>query len=88
MVVLGEKLRRVSRATQPSLELESGVLFLGSSSIRPTLLGQRERLPCTETARRKRASGVRGLAREAYVSCVLDFPCRVYIDLNYRDFRI
>jgi hypothetical protein len=38
-----------------------------------------------ETARRKHISGVRGLAREAYVSCVSGFPCRVYIDLNHRD---
>jgi hypothetical protein len=73
MVVLGEKLEQVPRATQPGWEVESGALFLGSSSIRPTLLGQRQRLPCTGTARRKRTSGVHGLAREVYVSCVSGF---------------
>jgi hypothetical protein len=31
MIVLGEKLRWVSRATQPGWEVESGALFLGSS---------------------------------------------------------
>jgi hypothetical protein len=31
MAVLGEKLRRVPRTTQPGWEVESGALFLGSS---------------------------------------------------------
>jgi hypothetical protein len=59
-----------------------------SSRVHPTLLGQRERLPRTETACRKRTSGIRGLARIAYVLCVLDFLCRVYIDSNHRESRI
>jgi hypothetical protein len=62
MVVLGEKLRRVSWATQSGWEVESGALFLRSSSIRPTLSVTRKRLPRTETARGKRTSGLRGLA--------------------------
>jgi hypothetical protein len=33
-------------------------------------------------------SGICGLAQEAYVSCVSDFHCKVYIDLNHRDSRI
>jgi hypothetical protein len=28
---------------------------------------------------------IRGLARKAYVSCVSNFPCRVYIDSNCHD---
>jgi hypothetical protein len=67
---------RVGRETEAgpvdhSTRLKGGV---GSSSIRPTLLMTRERLPCTGTARRKRASGVHRLEWEAYVSCWSDFP--------------
>jgi hypothetical protein len=40
------------------------------------------------TARRKRTNDVRGLAQEAYVSCVSSFSYRVYIDLNHHDSRI
>jgi hypothetical protein len=39
-----------------------------------TLLGRRERLPCTGTTHRKRTPSVRGLAWEAYVSCWFGFP--------------
>jgi hypothetical protein len=46
------------------------------------------RLPHTGTVHGKRICGVRGLAQKAYVSCVSDFPCRVYIDLNRHDSRI
>jgi hypothetical protein len=74
LVGLGEKLRWVPRTTQPGWEVESGALFLGSSSIRPTLLATHERLPCTGTARRKRTAGVYGLAWEAYMSCWSGFP--------------
>jgi hypothetical protein len=88
MVVLEEKLRRVPWTTQSGREVESGALFQGSISIRPTLLGQRERLPHTGTTNRKRMSGVCGLAQKAYVLCVSSFPYRVYIDLNHRDSRI
>jgi hypothetical protein len=46
-----------------------GALFLGSSSIRPTLSVTHERLSRTGTVRRKRTLGIHGLAWEAYVSC-------------------
>jgi hypothetical protein len=49
-------------------------LFLSSSGIRPTLLSQRERLPRMGTTHRKHTSGIRGLAREEYMSYVLGFP--------------
>jgi hypothetical protein len=62
MVVLGEKLRLVPWATQPGREVESGALFLESSAAHTT------------TAHRKRKSGIRGLAWEAYVLCVSSFP--------------
>jgi hypothetical protein len=84
MVALGEKLRRVPWATQLILEVESGALFLRSSSIHPALLGLHERLPLMVSARRKRASGVGGLTHEAYLSCVSDFPYMVYIYSNHR----
>jgi hypothetical protein len=73
-----------------SVGLSGGVgsTFSREQSICPTLLGQCESLPCTGTARRKRMSGVRDLAQEAYESCVLGFSYRMYIDLNHRDSRI
>jgi hypothetical protein len=48
--------------------------FSREQCIRPTLLMTHEGLPCTGTARRKRALSVRGLAWEAYVSCWSGFP--------------
>jgi hypothetical protein len=39
-----------------------------------TLSMTHERLPRMETARRKRTSGIHGLAWEAYVMCWSDFP--------------
>jgi hypothetical protein len=51
-----------------------GSPFLGSSGIRPNRSMTHERLPRTETTHRKRASGVHGLAWEAYVSYWLGFP--------------
>jgi hypothetical protein len=74
LVGLGEKLRQVPRTTQPGWEVESGALFLESSSIHPTLLMTHERLARTGTARRKCMPGVRGLVWEAYVSCWSGFP--------------
>jgi hypothetical protein len=71
---LGEKLRWVLWTTQPSWEVESGTLFLGSSSIRPTLLTTYKRLPRTGTARRKHTLGIRWLEWEAHVSCWSGFP--------------
>jgi hypothetical protein len=53
-----------------------------------TLSMTRERWPRTETANRKRTSGVHGLAWEAYVLCWLGFPCRVYNVSNRRDPQI
>jgi hypothetical protein len=61
MIVLGEKLGRVPRATQLGWEVELRALFLRSSTSHPTLLGQHERLPRMETAHRKYTSGVHGL---------------------------
>jgi hypothetical protein len=46
-----------------------GSIFLGSSGIHPNLSTTHEMLPRTGTARRKRTLGIRGLTREAYVSC-------------------
>jgi hypothetical protein len=66
----------------------SRALFLRSSRLRPTLLGQREKLPRTGTVHEKRMSDIFGPAQEAYVACVSGFPCRVYIDSNRRDSRI
>jgi hypothetical protein len=73
MVMLGEKLRRVPRATQPGWEVESGALFQ-EQWICPTLLGQRERLPRMRTTRRKHTRVVRGLAWEAYMLYWSGFP--------------
>jgi hypothetical protein len=73
--MLGEKLGggHANRSADV-LGIMSRVLFLGSSRICPTLLSQRERLPCTGTAHKKRTSGVCGLAWKAYVACVSGFP--------------
>jgi hypothetical protein len=57
----GEKLRQVPWTTQSGWEVESGALFLGGSSIRPTLLMTRERLPRMGTARWKHRSSVHWL---------------------------
>jgi hypothetical protein len=65
-----------------------GVTFSRELCFRPTLLGQREKLPHTGTACRKRTSDGCGLAWEAYMSCILDFPYRVYIDSNRCDSHI
>jgi hypothetical protein len=65
-----------------------GALFLESSRVCQSLLGQRERLPHIGTACEKRSCGIRGLAQEAYMPCVSGFPCRVYIDSNHRDSQI
>jgi hypothetical protein len=52
----------------------SGAIFLESNRVSPMMLIADERLPRMGTVRRKRTSGVCGLAREAYVSCVSSFP--------------
>jgi hypothetical protein len=88
MAVLGEKLGDEPANHSAGLEVVSGALFLRSSSVCPMLLVACERLQRMGTDRRKRTSGVRGLAWQAYVSCWSDFPCRVYIDSNYHDSRI
>jgi hypothetical protein len=75
MFILGETLGGglVDRSTG-MMRIVSGALFLGSSRVRPTLLMASERLPRTWAAHRKRACGICGLTREAYVSCVFGFP--------------
>jgi hypothetical protein len=73
MDVLGEKLGGGHVDHSAGLGVVSGALFLKSSRVRPTLLMACERLPHTWTTHRKRTSGVRGLAWEAYVSCGLGF---------------
>jgi hypothetical protein len=40
------------------LRIVSGALFLGSSRVHPTLLGQRERMPRTETVCSKHTCGI------------------------------
>jgi hypothetical protein len=84
--MLGEKLGG-GHADQSAdvLRIVSGAPFLRRSKVCPTLLRQRERLPHTGTARGKRTSYIRGLARKTYVSCVSSFPYSVYIDSNRRD---
>jgi hypothetical protein len=75
MVVLGEKLGgRPADRLAGVLGIMSGALFLRSSRVRSMLLMASERLPHTGTAHKKRRSGIRGLAREAYMSCVSGFP--------------
>jgi hypothetical protein len=90
MNVLGEKLGGgpVDRSADV-LRIVSGALFLRSGRVRPTLLGQRERLSRTGTAHRKRMSGIRELVRKVYVSCVSGFPLqgvasiRIIVTLGY-----
>jgi hypothetical protein len=78
MAMLGEKLGG-GPTDRPADVLRTvlGVLFLRSSRVRPTLLGQHKRLPCTGTVRKKPTSDVRGLARKAYMSRVSSFPLQV-----------
>jgi hypothetical protein len=89
MAILGEKLDGgpMDRLAD-MLRIVSGALFLRSSRVRPTLLGQREKLPHAGTVCGKRMNGVRGPAQEEYVACVSGFFYMVYIYLNRLDFRI
>jgi hypothetical protein len=73
MTVLGEKLGGGPADHSAGLRVVLGALFLESSMVCPTLLRACKRLSHTETARRKRTSGVRGLPWEAYVSCWSEF---------------
>jgi hypothetical protein len=85
MIVLGEKLRRVPRTTQPGWEVEVGALFLGSSeSIQLYWVG----------VKGYRIRGLpAGSIRRAYVDLRRKrtyrvgrvFPYMVYIDSNRRD---
>jgi hypothetical protein len=65
-----------------------GNTFAQEQRICSTLLGHYERLSHMGTAHRKRKSGVHGLAWEAYMSCVSDFSCRMYIDSNHHESQI
>jgi hypothetical protein len=61
--------------TDHSVGLRGGVgsTFSWEQCFHPTVLTTHERLPRTGTAHRKRTSGVRELAWEAYVLCWLGF---------------
>jgi hypothetical protein len=75
MVVLGEKLGgRPADQSAGMLGIMSGALFLRSTRVHPTLLMASERLSRTWTAHRKCTCGIRGLAREAYMSYISGFP--------------
>jgi hypothetical protein len=74
MAVLGKKLCGGPVDHSARLGVVSEALFLESSRVRPMLLVACEMLPRTGTTHRKRTSGVRGLAWEAYVSCWSGFP--------------
>jgi hypothetical protein len=74
MIVLGEKLggRFVDRPAD-MLRIVSRAIFLRSSRVRLTMLGQRERLPRTRIVHEKRTGGVCGPVRKSYVLCVSGF---------------
>jgi hypothetical protein len=74
MAVLREKLDDGPMDRSAGLGVVSGALFLRSSRVCSTLWMACKRLSRTWIAHRKRTLGVHGLAWEAYVSCVLDFP--------------
>jgi hypothetical protein len=89
MAVFGEKLGGGPADWSAVVRrIVSEALFLKNSRVRPTLLGQHKRLPCTGADRRKRTSGLRGPTQEVYVTCVLGFPCRLYINSNCCDAHI
>jgi hypothetical protein len=68
--------RNLGRAVDHLAGLRGGIgcTFSQEQCICPTLLTSHERLPRMGTVRRKRTSGIRGLAWEAYVSCWSGFP--------------
>jgi hypothetical protein len=74
MDVLGEKLGGGPTDHSAGLGGCVGNPFLRSSRVRQTLLMACERLPRMWTTHRNRTRGIHGLAWEAYVSCVSDFP--------------
>jgi hypothetical protein len=74
MAALGEKLRTDSWIGQPVCCELCQESFFGSSGSVYRCWWLHERLPCMWAAHRKHMRGVRGLVREAYVSCWLDFP--------------
>jgi hypothetical protein len=89
MTVRGEKLGgEPMDQSVGELEIVSGAIFLWSSKVHPTLLGQHERLPNMQAAQGKRACSIRGLAKGAYMSCLSDFPVWVYVNSNRRDSQI
>jgi hypothetical protein len=74
MVMLGEKLSGgPTDRSADMLGIVLGAFFLWSSRVHPMLLMASERLPCLETACRKRTSGARGLTQETFMLCVSGF---------------
>jgi hypothetical protein len=88
MVVVGRETGASPVGHSTRLRGGLGSTFSQEQCIRPTLFGQHERLLHTGTARWKRTSGICGLTREGYVSCVSDFSYRMYINSNHRDSHI
>jgi hypothetical protein len=89
LAVVGEKLGmdlRIGQLACCGLGWEP--FFSGAVALSNAVDDSTKGLPYMGTTRRKHMSGVRGLTREAYVSCVSDFPYRVYIDSNHSDSQI
>jgi hypothetical protein len=70
------------------LWIMSGVLFLGSSGIRPNLSASHKRLLYVDHVRYVWSWTILGLSTESMWHVGQVFPCRVYIDSNRRDSRI
>jgi hypothetical protein len=70
------------------LWIVSGALFLRSSGIRPNLFVACEMLLYVDHVRYVWSMVICGLSVESGWRVGRVFPCRVYIDLNYRDSQI
>jgi hypothetical protein len=82
MVVLGEKLDGgPTDRSDGVLGIVSGVIFLWTSRVCRTLLGQHERFPHTGNGRGKHTCGIHRLAQQTNMSCVSGF----FTLLNHRD---
>jgi hypothetical protein len=88
MAVSREKLRWVPWTNQPGWEVESGALFLRSSSIRPMLLMTHERLLYVDCVKYVWSGTIRGLSTGGMWHIGRVFSCRVYIDSNCCDSQI